>query len=59
MATMCIRREWQKLKDEARDDDERWAFENPPNTRKKLGHHTGYVLVRNGKVVKHTVVAST
>jgi hypothetical protein len=59
MAAMRIRREWQKLKDEAQDGDEIWAFENPSNTRKKMGHHRGYALVRDGKVVKHTVVTTT
>jgi hypothetical protein len=59
MAAMRIRREWQKLKDEAQERDELWAFENPSNTRKKLGHHRGYALVRDGKIVKHTVVTST
>jgi hypothetical protein len=30
MASMRIRMAWQKLKDEAREGDELWAFENPP-----------------------------
>jgi hypothetical protein len=59
MAAMRIRMAWQKLKNEAAEGDELWAFENPSNTRKKLGHHTGYALVRNGKVIKNTVVTST
>ena len=58
MAAMRIRMAWQKLKAEARDGDELWAFENPANTWKKLGKHTGYALVRNGKIVKSTVVTS-
>ena len=58
MAAMRIRMAWQKLKTEAQEGDELWAFENPSNTRKKLGHHTGYALVRKGKIIKNTVVTS-
>jgi hypothetical protein len=58
MASTRIRMAWQKLKNEAQEGDELWAFENPANTWKKLGHHTGYALVRNGKVVKNSVVTS-
>lgn len=58
MAALRIRMAWQKLKREAEEGDELWAFENPSNTWKKLGHHTGYALVRNGKIVKSTVVTS-
>ena len=58
MASMRIRMAWQKLKGEAREGDELWAFENPSNTWKKMGHHTGYALVRNGKIVKSVVVTS-
>ena len=58
MAAMRIRMAWQKLKAEAQEGDELWAFENPSNTRKKLGHHTGYALVRKGKIIKNTVVTS-
>ena len=58
MAAMRIRMAWQKLKAEAREGDELWAFENPSNTWKKLGRHTGYALVRNGRIVKSTVVTS-
>ena len=58
MAAMRIRMAWQKLKDEAREGDELWAFENPSNTWKKLGKHAGYALVRNGKIAKSTFVTS-
>lgn len=58
MAAMRIRMAWQKLKTEAREGDELWAFENPSNTWKKLGRHAGYALVRKGKIVKSTVVTS-
>lgn len=58
MAAMRIRMAWQKLKDQAREGDELWAFENPSNTWKKMGRHSGYALVRNGKIVQSTVVLS-
>ena len=58
MAAMRIRMEWDKLRREAKEGDELWAFENPSNTWKKLGKHSGYALVRKGKIVKSTVVTS-
>jgi hypothetical protein len=58
MASMRIRMSWQKLKDEASEGDELWAFENPSNTWKKLGRHNGYALVRRGKILKSTIVTS-
>jgi hypothetical protein len=58
MAAMRIRLEWQKLKNQAREGDELWAFENPSNTWKKLGRHNGYALVRDGRVIKSTIVTS-
>jgi hypothetical protein len=58
MSSMRIRMAWQKLKDEAVEGDELWAFENPSNTWKRLGKHTGYALVRKGRIVKSTVVTS-
>ena len=58
MAAMRVRMAWQKLRNEARDDDEIWAFQNPSNTWKKLGRHTGYAIVRGGKIVKSTTVTS-
>jgi hypothetical protein len=58
MPAMRIRMAWQKLKEEEGEGEELWAWENPPNTRKKLGRHAGYALVRNGRIVKSTVVTS-
>ena len=58
MAAMRIKLEWDKLRREAKEGDELWAFENPSNTWKKLGKHSGYALVRKGKIVKSTVVTS-
>lgn len=58
MASMRIRMAYDKLKKEMKEGDELWAFENPSNTWKKLGKHSGYAIVRNGKIVKSTVVTS-
>ena len=58
MASMRIRMAWQKLKNEAREGDELWAFENPANTWKKMGRHAGYALVRNGKIIRSEVVTT-
>ena len=58
MAAMRIRMAWQKLKDEAGEGDEVWAFENPSNTWKRLGKHSGYAIVRKGKIVKSTIVTT-
>ncbi|HEX2190006.1 MAG TPA: hypothetical protein VHG51_13960 [Longimicrobiaceae bacterium] len=59
MAALRVRREWQKLKAQAKEGDEVWAFANPSNTWKKLGKQTGYALVRDGKIVQSTVVTNT
>jgi hypothetical protein len=53
-----IRMAWEKIKREAGEGDEVWAFQNPSNTWKKKGKHTGYALVRGGKVVQSVVVTS-
>ena len=58
MGAMRVRLAWQKLKSEAKDGDEVWAFENPSNTWKKLGRHSGYAIVRKGKIIKSTTVTS-
>lgn len=58
MPALRIRREWEKLKAQAGEGDEVWAFANPSNTWKKLGKHTGYAIVRNGKIVQSVVVTS-
>lgn len=59
MAGLRIRREWEKLRAQAEEGDELWAFANPSNTWKKVGKQTGYALVRNGKIVASTVVTNT
>jgi hypothetical protein len=59
MAALRIRRAWQKLKAQAQEGDEVWAFVNPSNTWKKIGKQTGYALVRDGKIVQSTVVTNT
>ncbi|HEX5726472.1 MAG TPA: hypothetical protein VFX98_13445 [Longimicrobiaceae bacterium] len=58
MAALRIRRAWEKLKAEAGEEDELWAFANPSNTWKRLGKHTGYALVRAGEIVQSVTVTS-
>ncbi|HYJ80232.1 MAG TPA: hypothetical protein VEW03_11545 [Longimicrobiaceae bacterium] len=58
MAALRIRREWQKVKAQAGEDEEVWAFENPSNTWKRMGKHTGYAVVREGTIVKSVIVTS-
>lgn len=53
-----IRMAWQKLKRQAGEGDEVWAFVNPSNTWKKQGKRTGYALVRDGEVVESVVVTN-
>jgi hypothetical protein len=52
----ALRMAWEKLKRDAGEGDEMWAFQNPSNTWKKLGKHSGYAIVRGGKVVQSVVV---
>jgi hypothetical protein len=59
MASLRIRMAWEKLKNEAEEGEEVWAFENPSNTWKKQGRHTGYALVRDGKIRKSSVATSS
>lgn len=42
---------WQKLKRDAMEGDELWAFTSPSNSR-----HAGYALVREGKIVDSVLV---
>ena len=56
MAALRIRMAWQKLKRQATEGDEMWAFQNPSNTWKKQGKHTGYALVRDGRILQSVVV---
>ncbi|HEX2078228.1 MAG TPA: hypothetical protein VHG08_10985 [Longimicrobium sp.] len=56
MAALRIRMAWQKLKRQAGEGDEVWAFQNPSNTWKKMGKQSGYALVRDGKIVQSVVV---
>lgn len=58
MPALRIRMAWQKLKEQAHEGDELWAFGNPSNTWKTLGKHAGYALVRKGKIVQNVVVTS-
>jgi hypothetical protein len=47
-----IRMAWQKLKMHARDGDELWAFSSPPVGGTYAGKHSGYALVRGGRIVE-------
>ncbi|HEY0015621.1 MAG TPA: hypothetical protein VGC13_04860 [Longimicrobium sp.] len=58
MPALRIRREWEKLKAQAVEGDEVWAFANPSNTWKRLGKHSGYAIVRKGKIIQSVVVTS-
>ena len=58
MPALRIRREWEKLKAQAAEGDEVWAFANPSNTWKKLGKLTGYAIVRNGKIIQSVTVTT-
>jgi hypothetical protein len=42
---------WQKLKMQARDGDEVWAFSSPVSGA-DAGKHSGYALVRAGRIVE-------
>jgi hypothetical protein len=57
-AALRIRMAWQKLKQQAGDGDEVWAFSNPSNMWKKQGRLTGYALVREGEIVDTVTVPS-
>jgi hypothetical protein len=56
MAALRIRMAWQKMKRNAKETDEVWAFQNPSNTWKRMGKQSGYVLLRDGKIVETVVV---
>jgi hypothetical protein len=51
-----VRMAWQKLKRQAGEGDELWAFANPAASRGRTGSPAGYALVRDGKVVQSVVV---
>jgi hypothetical protein len=50
-----VRMAWQKLKQQAGDGDEVWAFANPTVSRGRPAVPAGYALVRDGKVVQSVV----
>jgi len=54
MSALRVRMAWQKLKRQAEAEDELWAFTNPSG--KQPGKHTGYALVRDGRVVQSVVL---
>jgi hypothetical protein len=47
---------WQKLKRDAQDGDEVWAFTSPPGSWSRQGQHAGYALVREGRIVETVLI---
>jgi hypothetical protein len=58
ITALRIRAAWQKLKLQANEGDEVWAFSSPPKAMKKQARYSGYALVRNGRILQSTVVNS-
>jgi hypothetical protein len=56
MVALRVRIAWQKLKRQAVDGDEVWAFTTPSTTWKKQGKQTGYAIIRDGQVAQSVVV---
>lgn len=55
-AALRTRMAWQKLKRDAQEGDEVWAFASPSGTWSNKGQHAGYALVREGRIVESVVV---
>ena len=55
-AALRTRMAWQKLKRDAQEGDELWAFTSPSHSWNKQGH-AGYALVREGRIVDSVVVS--
>jgi hypothetical protein len=55
-AALRTRMAWQKLKRDAQEGDEVWAFTSPSGTWSNKGQHAGYALVREGRIVESVVV---
>ena len=55
-AALRTRMAWQKLKRDAMEGDEVWAFTSPAGTWNGRGQHAGYALVREGKIVESVLV---
>lgn len=47
---------WQKLKRDAQDGDELWAFNSPSGSWSGQSQHAGYALVREGRIVESVLV---
>ena len=58
-SALRARMAWQKLKSQARAEDELWAFRNPPSTWRKLGKRMGYALVRDGEVIQSIITVES
>jgi hypothetical protein len=58
MTALRIRREWEKLRSRLGEGEQLWYFINPSNTWKKLGKHTGYARVKDGRILESVTVTS-
>ena len=55
-AALRTRMAWQKLKREAMEGDELWAFTSPSGSWNRQSQHTGYALVREGRIVESVLI---
>lgn len=55
-AALRIRMAWQKLKLQAEERDELWAFSSPRASSNREGKYIGYALVRDGSILQSVVV---
>jgi hypothetical protein len=55
-AALRTRMAWQKLKRDAMDGDEVWAFTSPTGSWNRQAQHAGYALVREGKIVESVLI---
>jgi hypothetical protein len=54
-AALRTRMAWQKLKRDAQEGDELWAFTSPSGSWSRQ-EHAGYALVREGKIVESVLI---
>lgn len=55
-AALRTRMAWQKLKRDAMEGDEVWAFTSPSGGWSRQAQHAGFALVREGRIVESVVV---
>ena len=54
-AALRARMAWQKLKRDAMEGDEVWAFTSPSGAWRQA-QHAGYALVREGRIVESVLI---